>query len=154
MGRETKLAVPQVEQYYYDEKSGTRKPLAVDGAIPVVVISGDIGSGGSGMRFLSGEGVPVIEDGMDGDVYLDKLTGDLYKKSSSWVLLMNLKGAKGDKGTKGDTGAQGIQGVKGEKGDPGIQGIQGEKGADGFGTKAQYDDIIARLEALEGKTTT
>ncbi|QPK90823.1 collagen-like protein [Bacillus velezensis] len=106
------------------------------------------------MRFLSGEGVPVIEDGMDGDVYLDKLTGDLYKKSSSWVLLMNLKGAKGDKGTKGDTGAQGIQGVKGEKGDPGIQGIQGEKGADGFGTKAQYDDIIARLEALEGKTTT
>ncbi|MGV4321302.1 collagen-like triple helix repeat-containing protein [Bacillus mojavensis] len=161
MGRETRLAIPQVEQYYYDEKSGTRKPLAtIDGAIPVVVISGDIGSGGSGMRFLSGEGSPVVEDGMEGDVYLDKLTGDLYKKSSSWTLLMNLKGAKGDRGEKGATGAQGIQGIqgeKGDKGDPGIQGEKGEKGdpgADGFGTKAQYDDIIARLEALEGKTTT
>ena len=30
--------------------------------------------------------------------------------------------------------------VAGEKGDP---------GADGFGTEAQYNDIIARLEALE-----
>ncbi|MEX5835891.1 hypothetical protein D070_13215 [Bacillus velezensis] len=47
-------------------------------------------------------------------------------------------GTAGPKGDKGDTGPQG------PKGDP------GPKGADGFGTKAQYDDIIARLKALEG----
>ena len=30
-----------------------------------------------------------------------------------------------------------------------VAGVQGPKGADGFGTEAQYNDIIARLEALE-----
>ncbi|WP_434786867.1 hypothetical protein [Bacillus velezensis] len=47
----------------------------------------------------------------------------------------------------------GNAGPKGDKGDPGPQGPKGDtgpKGADGFGTKAQYDDIIARLKALEG----
>ncbi|MFB3900403.1 hypothetical protein ACES2D_12845 [Bacillus amyloliquefaciens] len=47
----------------------------------------------------------------------------------------------------------GPAGPKGDKGDPGPQGPKGDtgpKGADGFGTKAQYDDIIARLKALEG----
>lgn len=50
---------------------------------------------------------------------------------------------------------EGLQegGGKGEKGDPGEKGETGEKGADGkdgFGTESQYNDIIARLEALEG----
>ena len=36
--------------------------------------------------------------------------------------------------------------VAGEKGD---KGDKGDPGADGFGTEAQYNDIIARLEALE-----
>ena len=40
-------------------------------------------------------------------------------------------------------GADGAKGAKGDKGDPGADG------ADGFGTEAQYNDIIARLEALE-----
>ena len=47
----------------------------------------------------------------------------------------------------------GTAGPKGDKGDTGPQGPKGDtgpKGADGFGTKAQYDDIIARLKALEG----
>lgn len=45
--------------------------------------------------------------------------------------------------------------AKGDKGDPGAAGKDGAKGAtgtagkDGFGTEAQYNDIIARLEALE-----
>lgn len=48
--------------------------------------------------------------------------------------LESLKGEKGDKGDKGDRGEQ---------------GLPGKDGADGFGTEAQYNDIIARLEALE-----
>ena len=46
-------------------------------------------------------------------------------------------------GPAGADGADGAQGPKGDKGDPGADG------ADGFGTEAQYNDIIARLEALE-----
>lgn len=30
-----------------------------------------------------------------------------------------------------------------------IDGVKGDKGVAGFGTKAQYDDIIKRLKALE-----
>ena len=52
----------------------------------------------------------------------------------------------GPKGDKGDPGADGAKGAKGDKGDPGTPGVDG---ADGFGTEAQYNDIIARLEALE-----
>ena len=53
------------------------------------------------------------------------------------------QGPKGDKGDPGADGPEGPQGPKGDKGDPGADG------ADGFGTEAQYNDIIARLEALE-----
>lgn len=51
--------------------------------------------------------------------------------------------AKAAKGAKGDPGAAGKDGAKG---DPGAAGADG---ADGFGTETQYNDIIARLEALE-----
>ncbi|MEK3890250.1 hypothetical protein [Bacillus sp. FSL K6-3431] len=50
------------------------------------------------------------------------------------------KGATGAKGDKGDTGTTGAAGPKGDA---------GATGAAGFGTKAQYDAIIARLDALE-----
>ena len=62
------------------------------------------------------------------------------------------------KAAKGDTGPQGPEGPQGPKGDPGTPGADGAKGAKGdkgdpgaagFGTEAQYNDIIARLEALE-----
>ena len=59
------------------------------------------------------------------------------------------KAAKGDKGDKGDPGTPGADGAKGAKGDKGDQGDPGTPGANGFGTEAQYNDIIARLEALE-----
>lgn len=44
-------------------------------------------------------------------------------------------------GPQGAPGVNGKDGAKGEKGDP---------GENGFGTKEQYDAIIARLDALEG----
>ena len=52
-------------------------------------------------------------------------------------------GPEGPQGPAGADGADGAKGAKGDKGDPGADG------ADGFGTEAQYNDIIARLEALE-----
>ena len=59
------------------------------------------------------------------------------------------QGPEGPQGPKGDPGTPGADGVDGAKGDKGDPGPAGADGADGFGTEAQYNDIIARLEALE-----
>ena len=50
------------------------------------------------------------------------------------------KAAKGDQGDQGDQGKPGTSGAKGDKGDTGDPG---------FGTEAQYDDLVSRIEALE-----
>ena len=76
--------------------------------------------------------------------------------------LESLKGEPGPPGADGksayeiavDNGFEGTEeewlaSLKGEQGPPGEQGPQGPPGKDGFGTEAQYNDIIARLEALE-----
>lgn len=47
------------------------------------------------------------------------------------------------KGPKGDTGSPGQDGSPGAKGDP------GEPGADGFPSESQWNELIARVEALE-----
>ena len=95
----------------------------------------------------------AVEHGFEGD-------------EQAW--LESLKGEKGDTGPQGPPGADGksayeiavdngfegteeewLASLKGEQGPPGEQGPQGPPGKDGFGTEAQYNDIIARLEALE-----
>lgn len=53
------------------------------------------------------------------------------------------------KATKGDTGDVGPAGPKGDKGDPGTPGTPGADGADGFPTETQWNDLVARVEALE-----
>ena len=60
------------------------------------------------------------------------------------------EGPPGPQGEPGPEGPQGPQGEPGPEGPQGPQGPPGADGADGFGTEAQYNDIIARLEALEG----
>jgi hypothetical protein len=60
------------------------------------------------------------------------------------------RGPQGPPGEQGPPGDPGPQGEPGAQGDPGEQGPPGADGADGFGTEAQYNDIIARLDALEG----
>ena len=59
------------------------------------------------------------------------------------------KATKGDKGDPGEEGPRGPEGPEGPQGPKGDTGAAGADGADGFGTEAQYNDIIARLEALE-----
>lgn len=136
--RETSFSMDKVELFHWDETAGVFKPLSINGGIPVTIVGG--GTGGTSVTFLSGTVAPTADKGVDGDVYLNASNGDLHKKvSGAWTLLMNLKGA---------TGATGLTGAKGDKGD---KGDTGAKGADGFGTQAQYDDIIARLTALETK---
>lgn len=59
------------------------------------------------------------------------------------------KGDPGVAGPKGDPGAKGAKGDPGAKGDTGAAGPKGDPGADGFGTEAQYNELVARIEALE-----
>ena len=59
------------------------------------------------------------------------------------------KGATGPKGEPGAKGDKGEPGAKGDKGEPGAKGDKGDPGADGFGTEEQYNELVARIEALE-----
>jgi len=58
----------------------------------------------------------------------------------------NLIDVAGEAGPKGDKGEKG---EKGEKGDPGEQGEPGKDGADGFPSESEWNDLVARVEALE-----
>jgi len=55
-------------------------------------------------------------------------------------------GPEGPQGPEGPAGADGADGAKGDKGD---KGDPGADGADGFPTEAQWNDLVARVEALE-----
>src|SRR5690606_6765425 len=55
-------------------------------------------------------------------------------------------GPEGPQGPEGPAGADGADGAKGDKGD---KGDPGADGADGFPTEAQWNDLVARIEALE-----
>lgn len=90
-----------------------------------------VGGGGAGADGKSAYEI-AVDNGFEGD-------------EQAW-----LESLKGEKGDKGDAGLQGPPGIDGKDGGQGPKGDTGEKGADGFGTEAQYNDIIARLEALEG----
>lgn len=107
-------------------------PISESNPLPV---SGGGGGSGSSMRFLFGETDPTASDGEPGDVFLNTNSGDIFKnENGTWNLQGNLRGPQGERGPEGPQGEQGPAGADGQ---------------DGFGTEAQYNDIIARLEALE-----
>ena len=87
----------------------------------------------------------------------DFVTSDLLNKIEAGITTAEAgtKGDKGDPGEKGEPGAKGDPGTPGEdgaKGDPGVKGDPGNDGADGadgFPTEVQWDDLVARVAALE-----
>lgn len=46
-------------------------------------------------------------------------------------------------------GPPGADGTDGQDGAPGADGADGQDGADGFPTEEQWNDLVARVEALE-----
>lgn len=58
-------------------------------------------------------------------------------------------GADGADGDTGPPGADGTDGAPGADGDTGAPGADGGPGADGFPTETQWNDLVARVEALE-----
>ena len=89
--------------YYIDHTSG-RAYHRVDGAYSeFAMLRGDEGAPGSKIR--NGSGPPSDALGLDGDYYVDTLTGDVYaRESGAYVLVANFQGPKGPKGDKGDPG--------------------------------------------------
>ena len=120
---------------------------------------GDTGSqgpkgdtGATGRSIHTGSTRPDNAQGQNGDVFVNVLTGDLYRKDNgTWKLIGNVKGSKGDKGDtgaqgpKGDKGDTGTQGPKGDKGDTGAQGPKGNRGDTGAqGPKGDKGDTGAQ----------
>lgn len=67
--------------------------------------------GPAGSTWYTGGGTPAVGLGINGDLYLDQLTADVYKKlSGTWTLNLNIKGQNGANGTNGATGPQGPSG--------------------------------------------
>src|SRR5699024_3114373 len=56
------------------------------------------------------------------------------------------RGHEGPQGPQGPAGADGEDGAKGAKGD---KGAAGADGADGYPTEEQWNELVARVEALE-----
>src|SRR5690625_5253013 len=62
---------------------------------------------------------------------------------------MGPEGPEGPQGPEGPEGPEGPQGTPGADGQDGAPGEQGPPGVDGFPTEAQWNDLVARVEALE-----
>lgn len=88
------------------------------------------------------------------------VTGAIPKQTDFHNLIdvAGKQGPKGDAGPQGEPGADGAPGPKGDtgakgaKGDTGAKGAKGDDGADGadgFPTEQQWNDLVARVEALE-----
>lgn len=56
----------------------------------------------------------------------------------------------GGEGAQGPRGPEGPQGPEGPRGPAGQDGAPGADGADGFPTETQWNDLVARVAALEG----
>jgi len=65
---------------------------------------GEAGKDGQdGATWLRGNGAPADELGKEGDFYLNRLNGDVYRKTSDgiWSIELNIKGAQGQQGAAG-----------------------------------------------------
>ncbi len=63
-------------------------------------------------KWMHGSGLPNVNQGIQGDYYLDVLTGNVYNKlpNGTWVLVANITGPQG---LTGPAGAQGVAGANG-----------------------------------------
>jgi hypothetical protein len=94
-----------------DGAPGSKGEDGADGPAGMNGMNGADGDDGSGI--LQGAGAPTAGLGVDGDVYIDTVTRDVYQKSNgTWSVITNLSGGPaGPKGDPGDTGADGVDGA-------------------------------------------
>ena len=72
-------------------------------------------AGADGAKWFSGSGAPSGALGVNGDLYLNTVNGDLYQKASgTWSVIDNLTGPTGATGSTGATGPTGPAGADGQ----------------------------------------
>lgn len=116
--------------------TGSQGPQGIQGPIGNTGPQGPIGNTGStgsqgpigntgpagtpGSVWINGTIAPTSGQGVNGDYYLDTVTGNTYAKSAgTWTLIGNIKGPTGATGSTGSQGIQGIQGPAGTNGSAG-----------------------------------
>lgn len=105
--------------------AGPAGPAGADGADGAVGPAGADGAAGpagaAGSKILTGSGAPTAGTGVDGDMYVDTSTGDLYgpKTGGVWGPPTSLVGPEGPAGA---AGAQGPAGAAGADGADGVDG--------------------------------
>ena len=68
-------------------------------------------TGATGTNWTSGSGLPSDSNGINNDLYLDGVTGNVFiKTNGTWVYSYNLKGGTGPTGSTGATGTNGSTG--------------------------------------------
>src|SRR5699024_4825050 len=97
------------------------------------------GGGGVGPAGASAYEI-AVQNGFEGteEEWLVSLQGEQGEQGPQGP-----EGPVGPEGPQGPAGADGADGAKGDKGDPGTPG------ADGFPSETQWNDLVARVEALE-----
>lgn len=89
-----------------DGVQGPAGPAGADGATGA--------TGAPGSKWVVGTGVPPDALGVDGDLYLDSATNNVYQKvSGTYGLAGNIEGDAGPPGADGATGADGAPGADG-----------------------------------------
>lgn len=138
--RRTKFLPNTVELFTYDYDKKEFNPIGEDNPIPVVVM-GAIDEGDNMVEFIIDNGSPSDDFGNKGDIYLDAITGDFYKKDdTAWNLKANLSGKDG------------------KDGEDGKDGVNGKDGEDGFMSESEFNSLMTTIgdmqEAIDGLSNT
>lgn len=90
-----------------------------------------------------------LEDAVNAELGGDKQpVASPFQRGNQLVQIMG-KVTPGQ-GVEGPQGPQGPAGPEGPQGPEGPEGPQGPAGADGFPSESDWNDLVARVEALEG----
>ncbi len=81
----------------------------------VSMIGADGADGENGNTILTDSGAPAVDDGEDGDIYIDTDDWDIYgpKTGGVWPAPVSLIGPAGDTGANGTDGQSGAEGIPG-----------------------------------------
>lgn len=108
--------------------------------------------GADGATWTTGTGIP--SGGVDGDLYLDTATDNVYKRTSgTWAVIANIKGTAGVDGADGSDGAPGAAGTNGTNGVDG-KTVRNGSGAPSSGLGIDGDFYIdTTAKAIYGPKT-
>ncbi|WP_129586591.1 hypothetical protein [Microterricola viridarii] len=122
MAKATAEPAPAPTVYVTQEPEAPADPAAIKAKITELMPTGSL--------VRVGVGAPSVDAGVDGDLYIDVSTSNVYLRSDGvWSFVGNLKedvveNLAGEDGAQGATGAQGEAGAPGKPGEPGVAGTQ------------------------------